>query len=418
MLTRRYFFLFLLVISLFVCGFLNTKLAAQVIDNLKPTVILISFDGFRWNYFDKVSTPNLNRLSETGVKAKRLIPSFPTKTFPNHYTIVTGLFPENHGIIANKMYDPKLNATFSLGDRKSVEDSRWWGGEPIWVTAEKQGQTSAILFWPGSETEIKGIRPTYWQKYDQSLAYNKRVQQALDWLDLPVAQRPTLIALYFDAPDTQGHSYGPDSPEVKNAIRKVDTTIGILLQGLKQRGILNDINIIITSDHGMTSISPDKTIFLDDYIDLSSVDIIDWSPIVSLRPHDGKKEEIYKALVNANPHLAVYYKEDIPERLHFQNNNRITPIIGIADEGWSISSHGLFKSSQLNFAKGSHGYDNQLTSMHGIFIARGSAFKKDLVVKPFENIHIYNLIAKILGLKPAPNDGNLELVQFMLKTKK
>jgi predicted AlkP superfamily pyrophosphatase or phosphodiesterase len=240
MLTRRYFFLFLLVISLFVCGFLNTKQAPQVIDNLKPTVILISFDGFRWNYFDKVSTPNLNRLSETGVKAKRLIPSFPTKTFPNHYTIVTGLFPENHGIIANKMYDPKLNATFSLGDRKSVEDSRWWGGEPIWVTAEKQGQTSAILFWPGSETEIKGIRPTYWQKYDQSLAYDKRVQQALDWLDLPVAQRPTLIALYFDAPDTQGHSYGPDSPEVKNAIRKVDTTIGILLQGLKQRGILND----------------------------------------------------------------------------------------------------------------------------------------------------------------------------------
>jgi predicted AlkP superfamily pyrophosphatase or phosphodiesterase len=418
MLTRRYFFLFLLVISLFVCGFLNTKLAAQVIDNLKPTVILISFDGFRWNYFDKASTPNLNRLSETGVKAKRLIPSFPTKTFPNHYTIVTGLFPENHGIIANKMYDPKLNATFSLGDRKSVEDSRWWGGEPIWVTAEKQGQTSAILFWPGSETEIKGIRPTYWQKYDQSLAYNKRVQQALDWLDLPVAQRPTLIALYFDAPDTQGHSYGPDSPEVKNAIRKVDTTIGILLQGLKPRGILNDINIIITSDHGMTSISPDKTIFLDDYIDLSSVDIIDWSPIVSLRPHDGKKEEIYKALINANPHLAVYYKEDIPERLHFRNNNRITPIIGIADEGWSISSHDLFKSLQANFAKGSHGYDNQLTSMHGIFIARGSAFKKDLVVKPFENIHIYNLIAKILGLKPAPNDGNLELAQFMLKTKK
>jgi predicted AlkP superfamily pyrophosphatase or phosphodiesterase len=415
MLTRRYFFLFLLVISLFVCGFLNTKLAAQVIDNLKPTVILISFDGFRWNYFDKVSTPNLNRLSETGVKAKRLIPSFPTKTFPNHYTIVTGLFPENHGIIANTMYDPKLNATFSLGNRKSVEDSRWWGGEPIWVTAEKQGQTSAILFWPGSETEIKGIRPTYWQKYDQSLDYDKRVQQALDWLDLPVAQRPTLIALYFDAPDSQGHSYGPDSQEVKNAIRKVDTTIGILLQGLKQRGILNDINIIITSDHGMTSISPDKTIFLDDYIDLSSVDIIDWSPIVSLRPHDGKKEEIYKALVNANPHLAVYYKEDIPERLHFRNNNRITPIIGIADEGWSISSHGLFKSSQLNFAKGSHGYDNQLISMHGIFIARGSAFKKDLVVKPFENIHIYNLITKVLGLKPAPNDGNLEQVQLMLK---
>jgi predicted AlkP superfamily pyrophosphatase or phosphodiesterase len=413
----RYVILFLFIINLFITEVLLPTSASQVINNLKPTVILISFDGFRWDYFKRASTPNLNRLSKTGIKAKELIPSFPTKTFPNHYTIVTGLFPEHHGIIGNKMYDPALNATFSLGDRKSVEDSRWWGGEPIWVTAEKQGQTSAVLFWPGSETKIKDIRPTYWKKYDMGLTYDKRIKQTLDWLDLPVEKRPNLIALYFDAPDTQGHIYGPDSPEAMKAVYEVDKTLGILMQGLKQRGIINDINIIVTSDHGMTPISPDKIVFLDDYIDLSSVDIIDWSPVLSLRPHDGKKDEIYKALVNVNPHLTVYYKEDISERFHFRNNDRITPIIGIADEGWSISSHNLFQSLQANFGKGNHGYDNQLTSMHGIFIAGGPAFKKGLTIEPFENIQIYNLIAKILQLKPAQNDGKLEKVQSMLKSK-
>lgn len=416
MFIRRYFYIFLLFIIILFWGcYANETRTVQKIDKLEPTVILISLDGFRWDYLEKVNTPNLDLLTANGVKAKALIPAFPTKTFPNHYTIATGLYPEKHGIIANKMYDPKFKSTFSLGNRSSVEDSHWWGGEPIWVTAEKQGQISATLFWPGSEAPIKGVRPTYWKKYDGNLAYNKRLQKVLDWLELPPEKRPRFIALYFEEPDTEGHKYGPESKQVKNAIRKVDRTLGQLIEALKQRKILEKVNIIITSDHGMTSINPNKVIFLDDYINLNTVKIIDWSPVLALQPRDGEKEKIYNALVNAHPQLNVYYKEDIPERLHFRNHRRITPIIGIANEGWSISSHDLLNSLKLQFLRGSHGYDNQLSSMHGIFIASGPAFKKGLITEAFENIHIYNLITKILNLKPAPNDGNLDSVQILLK---
>ncbi|MGB3507993.1 MAG: ectonucleotide pyrophosphatase/phosphodiesterase [Microcoleaceae cyanobacterium] len=415
--VSRYIAILLLSIVLLVSGCKSAEQVevGQIKDDLKPTVILISLDGFRWDYFQKTDTPYLDYLSATGVKAKSLIPVFPSKTFPNQYTIATGLFPENHGIISNKMYDPKLEAKFSLGDRSSVEDSRWWGGEPIWVTAEKQGQISATLFWPGSEAPVKGISPTYWEKYDASLSYNKRVEKALNWLRLPVEKRPTFIALYFNEPDSKGHQYGPDSKEVENTIREVDNTVGLLLEALKQEKVLNKINIIVTSDHGMTSISKDRIIYLDDYIDLEAVDIIDWSPVLALHPHNGNKEEIYNALVNANPHFKVYYKEDIPERFHFRNHHRITPIIGIAEEGWSISSHGLVNTLKSQFVRGNHGYDYQLPSMHGIFIASGPSFKKGLVVESFQNIQIYNLMAKFLNLKPAPNDGNFDSVQAMLR---
>lgn len=396
---------------------INIEKNVQVINDLKPTVILISFDGFRWDYLNVKDnhTPNLYFLSQKGVKAKALIPSFPTKTFPNHYTIVTGLFPDNHGIIANKMYDPQSGKAFSLGDRDSVQDSYWWGGEPIWVTVEKQGQIAATLFWPGSEAEVAGIQPTYWEKYDRNLAYEKRVQKVLDWLDLPAEKRPTFIALYFESPDSEGHKFGPESPEVKNAVRKVDSILEMLLDALKKRGIFENINLIILSDHGMTSVSSDKTIFLDDYIDLKDVDVIDWSPVLALRPRQYMKEEIYKSLVDAHPNLQIFYKEDIPERLHFKNHRRIAPIIGIADEGWSISSHKYEQFVYRNFLKGNHGYDNSLSSMYGIFIASGPAFKQNLVVEPFENIHVYNLIAEILSLEPAINDGNLSSVRIMLK---
>ncbi|NJL51758.1 MAG: alkaline phosphatase family protein [Hydrococcus sp. SU_1_0] len=416
MFVRRYFCFFLLAIMLlfWACSTNETR-TVQKNNKLEPTVILISFDGFRWDYLEKVDTPNLDNLIANGVKAKALIPAFPTKTFPNHYTIVTGLYPENHGIIANTMYDPQFNSTFSLGDRSSVEDGRWWGGEPIWVTAKKQGQVSATLFWPGSEAPIKDIRPTYWEKYNGKLAYHKRVQKVLDWLELPTEKRPTFIALYFDEPDSQGHKYGSDSKEVRDAIGKVDTTLGWLLEALKQREILEKVNIIVTSDHGMTTISPERVIFLDDYIDLNTVEIIDWSPVLALRPRNGEKEKVYNALANAHPQLNVYYKKDIPERLHFRNHGRITPIIGIANEGWSITSHSLLNSLKTQLLGGSHGYDNQLSSMHGIFIASGPVFKKGLIVESFENIHIYDLIAKILDLNPASNDGNLDSVEILLK---
>ena len=254
-----------------------------------------------------------------------------------------------------------------------------------------------------------------WEKYDASLSYNKRVKKALNWLKLPIEKRPTFIALYFDEPDSTGHQYGPDAKEIESAIQEVDNTIGLLLEALKQEKVLNKINIIVTSDHGMTSISKDRIIYLDEYIDLEAVDVIDWSPVLALRPHNGKQKEIYNALVNANPHFKVYYTKDIPEDLHFRNHHRITPIIGIAEEGWSISSHGLVNTLKSQLVRGNHGYDPQVASMHGIFIASGPSFQEGLVVESFQNIQVYNLIAKALNLTPAPNDGNFDSVQAMLR---
>lgn len=417
---RRYycFLLFLIVfIPLFILGCHHPKIKVDTLKNnhLSPTVLLISIDGFRCDYLEKTDTPNLHYLADSGVRSQALIPSFPSKTFPNHYSIITGLFPEHHGIIFNRMFDPDLNAYFDRQDPKTAQDSKWWGGEPLWVTARQQGQISATCFWPGSEVVIKGLHPNYWLPYDKNLPNSKRVKQVLDWLDLPQEKRPTLITLYFENVDTAGHYFGHDSKEVVTAIQKVDRDLGLLLKELSNRNILDKINILIVSDHGMAKISSDKTIFIDDYLDLNKVDIVGDSPVIGILPKLIDEGEIYKTLVKINSHLKVYRKNNIPERLHFQNNSRIPPIVCIADEGWSICSKTFCDVSGKDLIQGTHGYDPQLSSMQGIFIARGPAFKVGVVVPAFQNIEIYNLMAFILGLKPAPNDGNFDSVNNLLK---
>ncbi|MCH8126843.1 alkaline phosphatase family protein [candidate division KSB1 bacterium] len=378
-------------------------------------LILISLDGFRYDYLEKANTPNLDYLVNNGVKAKGLIPVFPSKTFPNHFTTVTGLYTENHGIIANNMYDPEFDASFSMGNQEAVQDGRWWGGEPIWITAEKQGKTSATYFWPGSEAEYEGMRATYWKKYDDRVSNTDRVQQILSWLDLPENERPAFFTLYFSDTDYFGHRYGPDSPEVVKAITHLDSTMGLLLDGLETRNIKDKVNIIITADHGMTELSPDRVIFLDDYIDLSTVRIVDWLPVTCIPLDNTNEDEIYNKLKDAHPNFKVYRKSEIPDRFHYKNHRRVPAIVGIPDEGWSATSHSYFDSNQNRFVGATHGYDNTLKSMQGLFVAFGPAFKAGIEVDAFENVHIYNLMAKTLGLKPAPNDGDFEIVKEMLR---
>ncbi len=378
-------------------------------------LILISFDGFRYDYLEKADTPNLDYLVSNGVKAKGLIPVFPTKTFPNHFTTVTGLYTENHGIIANNMYDPEFDASFSMGNQEAVQDGRWWGGEPIWITAEKQRKISANYFWPGSEAEYEGIRATYWIKYDGRVSNADRVQQILTWLDLPINERPVFYTLYFSDTDNSGHRFGPDSPEVANAITHLDSTLGLLLDGLEARNMKDKINIVITADHGMTELSRDRAIFLDDYIDLSAVRIIDWLPFTCIPLDNTSEDEIYNKLKDAHPNFKVYRKSEIPNRFHYKNHRRVTAIVGIPDEGWSATSHRYFDGDQNRFVGATHGFDNTLKSMQGLFVAFGPAFKSGMEVDAFENVHIYNLMAKSLGIKPAPNDGDLEVVKDMLR---
>jgi predicted AlkP superfamily pyrophosphatase or phosphodiesterase len=388
------------------------------IKDLKPTVILISLDGFRADYLDKFKPKVLNRLAKKGVRAKWMIPSFPSKTFPNHYTIATGLYPEHHGIIENNIFD--FDTVFTLGKREEVQNSRWWLGEPIWVTAEKQGQRAAAFFFVGTEAEIKGTRPTFWKTYDGKIPNTERVDTILSWLDLPQKERPTVYTLYFSDTDDAGHAASPDSKEVADAVQKVDGELGRLYEGLKRRKINKKVNIIIVSDHGMATVLQQNAVFLDDYFDFDKTERILWTgEIVQIFPKTGAETEIVGNLQSKISHAKCWRKFEIPERFHYQSSPRIAPIVCSADEGWVLTNHNRFEETKKRAdflkPKGAHGYDNQLESMRATFIAHGRAFKKGYIAEPFENVEVYNLMCRILGLTPAKNDGNFEKVKSLLK---
>ncbi len=412
----QYYFtiIFLLTTSLF---FISCNPPSKKTLHNKPEnyLILISFDGFRWDYMEKTNTPNLDRLVVNGVKANALIPSFPSKTFPNHYTIVTGLYPENHGIVFNTIYDPVFDATFSLGNREEVQNGRWWGGEPIWVTAEKQGLKTLCNFWPGSEAEIKGIMPTYWIKYDGNVPNEERVEKVLQYLDKPARDRPSFYTIYFSDPDDFGHLVGPDSLSINVAIQECDARIGQLITGLEQRNLFDKVNIMIVSDHGMAQLSQERLIFLDDYLDPTNLKIPNLSPVMDIWCEESEIDSIFNLISGKHSHLSIYKKQDIPEQLHFSNNRRIAPIIGIMDNGWSLTSHDYYASHQSDYSGGTHGFDPANPDMHAFFLAHGPSFKSGISVPAFKNIQLYNLMSKVLELEPAENDGDFKIVENILK---
>lgn len=398
------------------CVLLTVGLSACVqskpINDLQPTVILISLDGFRGDYLEKYEPPNLRSLAREGVQAKWMIPVFPTKTFPNHYTIVTGLYPQNHGIVENNVFDKSFNAMLTMSKREEVQNGRWWLGEPIWVTAEKQGQKAAPYFWPGSEAEIAGIRPTYWKPYDGDVANEARVDTILSWLDLPRGERPTFLGLYFSDVDDAGHDFSPEAVETRDAVLKVDRYLSRLIGGLKARGLFEQVNLIIVSDHGMTPQDPKNTIVLDELMDMNLAEKIIWTgEIVSIFPREGKEGVMYETLKSKLPPQAkVYRKTEMPARFRYSNSPRIAPLLVLPDEGWTLTTRARFEEKKgegrMDRLRGGHGYDNELPSMRAIFIAHGSAFKKGAVIEPFENVQVYSMMTRILGLSPAPNDGN------------
>lgn len=382
----------------------------------EEVLILVSLDGVRHDYIEKYDATTLKRFKTEGVQAAALTPVFPSKTFPNHYTQVTGLYPENHGIISNNIYNAATGERFSIGSGStSVADAQWYQGEPIWVTAEKQGLKTATFFWPGSEAAIQGVRPTYWKVYNGSIPNSSRVDQVLSWLDLPAAERPRFISLYFSDVDGAGHTYGPDATEVGNAMDKVDANIHHLLEGIAARKLENYVNLIVVSDHGMAEISRDRMVFLDDYIDLDEVFVVDWSPVAAIRPDFGKEEEVYNQLVNAHPEMTVYQKEDIPTDLHYKSYNLIQPILAIAANGWSIGSRSFFNSNSNAYTGGTHGYLVNDANMGGIFLAKGPDVKEGLEIPAFSSVHLYELMCAMMGINPATNDGKLETVKEVLK---
>lgn len=409
-----------LIISIFIISILGSCSSQDVTEkkipsqSFKPTLILVSFDGCRYDYPSLAQTPALDQIEAEGVKAKGLKTSFPSKTFPNHLSIVTGLYPENHGIIANRIYDNIADEFYTLGSN-AVTESKWYQGEPIWVTAEKQGLKTATFFWPGSEAKINGFRPAYYKAYEHTFPYQKRVKQVLDWLDLPDDKRPQFLTLYFDEPDSSGHRYGPASSEAIAALENVDKQLLNLIQGIKSRNLENKVNLMVVSDHGMTSLSRDKVIFLDDYIDMDNVKIVDYSAVVAIRPREGEIENVYQQLKGAHPNMQIYRKGEVPEKFHYNNHKFIQPIIGVLDLGWSATTHSYFDSHKNFPSKGAHGFDPDYQEMNAIFYAKGPAFKKGAQLPILQNTNIYELMCSILKITPAPNDGNIEVFKGVLK---
>lgn len=392
----------------------------QKINDLKATVILISLDGFRYDYLDKYKPPTIGMLARTGVRAKWMIPSFPTKTFPNHYTVATGLYPQNHGIVDNFVYD--FGEIFSMSKRKEVENPRWWWGEPIWVTAEKQGQIAASYFFVGTETFIQGEAPTHWRTYNGRVPNIMRVDKILGYLDLPLEKRPTMMSMYFSTTDDVGHEFGPESEETKYAVLEVDGYIERLVSGLRRRGIADKVNIIITSDHGMAAVDQKNAVVMDDFFDTADKKVAD--PILTsgeiwqIFPKPGKEDFIADKLKSVK-HARCWRKAEIPDRFHYKTGRRIAPIVCSPDLGWFLTSRERYetqkKGDDFTQTRGAHGYDNQFQDMQATFIAHGSAFKRGLISEPFENVEVYNVMCKILGLTPAKNDGDLNRVRAILR---
>lgn len=370
-------------------------------------LLLVSIDGFRTDYLDRNQSPTLSTMAANGVRAKWMQPAFPSLTFPNHYTLVTGKYPDHTGIINNSMHDKTLGR-FSLSRREAVQDGRWWDqAEPIWVSADKQGLRTATMFWPGSEAEIRGYRPDYWFQYSGVVSGDQRVDQILAWLDLPAAQRPDFLTLYFDRVDHAGHEYGPDTPQVDAAIRQVDGAMAQLVTGLKARRIYDKLNIIVISDHGMASVPKGHEILLDKLIDLDHMHIVAMGILAGFNPKPGYEKSVADKLLKKHPHMRCWRKGHFPARLNYGTNARTPAISCLADVGWRISSSDYIKNRKRPMTLGEHGYDIDGPLMHALFIAHGPGFRAGVVVDGFPNVDVYPLMTHLLGIKAQANDGNM-----------
>lgn len=378
-------------------------------------LLLLSFDGFRYDYLSKADTPNFDQLVEDGVIGEGLIPIFPSKTFPNYYAIATGLYPENNGFVGNNMYDPEMDARFTMSNRDAVENPDWYEGEPIWNTVEKNGKKAGTMFWVGSETAIQDMRPTHWKRYDGGMPDSSRIDSVVKWLSYGNEKEVDFATVYFSFVDSRGHRYGPDSPEVVEAIKRADDLVGYLIQKMEQSEIRQKTNLMIVSDHGMTEVSRDRIVVLDDMINPDDLELVAYSPALMANVKDGKLEEVYNALKANEENFKVYKKEDIPERYHLKNHRRIPDLLLVADLGYTINAKEYFDSRESYPSGGTHGFDNQEKEMHAIFVANGPDFKEGYQMKAFQNIHLYSLMAHLLNIKPAQTDGTLDSVSVMLK---
>lgn len=398
---KKYFRVLLLALVL--TGFV---LPSSAKTPLKRYVIVVSLDGFRWDYPEMYDCPNINAIAENGV-ATAMWASFPASTFPNHWALATGLVPDHNGIVNNTFWAPDMGGFYSIGGpNKSVPG--YFLGEPVWQTAERQGVTAATVYWVGSDVAVNGKYATYWWGYGQNmLTYEERVDQVLKYLDLPARERPHLIMLYFDEPDHSGHSFGPRSPEVGAAVKRVDDMIGRLREGLAKKKFADQIDLIVLADHGMTDISYERCVNPYDYIKKDWCEQIVTGTPTSIFSKPEYREKIYTALKEA-PHVSVWKKEEIPAELCYGSSERIGDIVVAPDLGWQVGD-------RPRSYPGAHGYSPYEPDMQPIFRAEGPDFRKGFAGASFHNVSVYPLVCYLLGVRPSPNDGNFDEVRQLLK---
>ena len=393
------FLLFLLLLGGCVATSSGAGAGAPAREIRAPVTILVSIDGFRPDYLERGITPNLDRLAASGVTAT-MRPVFPTKTFPNHYSLVTGLRPDRHGVVDNNMEDlrrPDVKFTISNGQ---AQDRFWWDeAEPIWVTAEKQGIRTGTMFWPGSEAAIQGVRPADWQRFDGNISNVQRVATIVDWLRRPLATRPRLITLYFEDVDEAAHDFGIDSTEALAAVKDVDGRIGDLAAELSALG--QPVNFVILSDHGMAPGGPDKMIWLHRTMDVSGFRVISDGAFLTAEPLPGREDEVEKLLLKPHEHMQCWTKEKLPARFLYGRHPRVPRYFCLAETGWFIRASE--PKGALDLAN--HGYDNKDPSMTALFIASGPAFERGVTLPMFDNVDVYALLARLSGIEPRPNQG-------------
>lgn len=370
-----------------------------------PVTILVSIDGFRPDYLTRGVTPQLSQLAAQGVSGS-MRPSFPSKTFPNHWTLVTGLVPDRHGIVGNAMEDPaRASAPFTLAN----DDPFWWNAaEPVWVAAEKAGIRTATMFWPGASlawgsTAPKnthgivpgGTRPEDWADFNANVSGPQRVDSVLDWLRRPAATRPRFVTLYFDTVDSAGHDEGPDGADIAPALADVDRSIGRLVDGIAALG--QTANLVIVSDHGMAPTSSTRVVALDTIADPASFRTIETGPYASIVPVAGHEAALAAALLKPHPHMTCWPKAHIPARFHYGSNPRVAPYLCLAEDGWLV----LKTAPTAPFTGGNHGYDNALPDMAALFIANGPAFAAGKRIARFDNVDVAPLLRDLLGLPAA-----------------
>ena len=289
----------------------------------------------------------------------------------------------------------------------TAKDPAWWQGEPLWVTAINQGRRAAAMFWPGTEAPIAGVRPTFWRPYDKRVSSSARVDQVVEWLSLPEGERPSLVTVYFDEVDTAAHDFGVDSPELASAAAHLDAALGQLVAGLARIGVADRTTIVVVSDHGMTQLSENRVILLDDYIDVDTVDVLESGGFLAVEPKTGDAAALEARLRGKHPALAIYGRDEVPTRLHYSGNARIAPIIGIPSDGWTVTMRN--RLSERHAA--THGFDPRDRSMGALFVAAGPHIRAGIVLAPFENVNVYNFLCSVLGLTPAKNDGATDLMR-------